>query len=76
MASNREAAASGNHRAALETLRDTLAMQLDTTESAIHAQLAAQYRATLAELAALPEAKEKSARERLADRIATADVVA
>lgn len=59
---NREAAASGNIRAALVALRDTLAEQLDMTEAQIHAQLAAQYRATLADIAALdaaqPEAKE------------------
>lgn len=73
---NREAAASGSHRQALEVLRDTLAAQLDTTEASIHAQLAAQYRATLAEIAALPAQEEKSARERLAERIAAANVVA
>ena len=53
MASNREAAASGDTRAALEALRDTLASLLDTTEAQVHAQLAAQYRATLADIAAL-----------------------
>lgn len=51
---NREAARS-SHRAALEALRDTLAEKLDTTEAQIHAQLAAQYRATLSELAAMAE---------------------
>ena len=50
---NRDAAASGDRRQALEVLRDTLAAQLDTTEAQIHAQLAAQYRATLAELDSL-----------------------
>lgn len=73
---NRDAAASGDHRKALEVLRDTLAEQLDTTEAAIHAQLAAQYRATLAELAALPPAEGKSASERLKERIAAANAVA
>ena len=73
---NREAAASGDHRKALETLRDTLATMLDTTEAQIHAQLAAQYRAVLAELAAMPKPEEKSARERLAERVAAANVVA
>lgn len=71
---NREAASSGSHRQALEVLRDTLAEQLDTTEAQIHAQLAAQYRAVLAELAALPAAEGKSARERLAERAAAADI--
>jgi hypothetical protein len=73
---NREAASSGDQRKALEVLRDTLAEQLDVTESAIHAQLAAQYRATLAELAALPPAEGKSASERLAERIAAANSAA
>jgi uncharacterized protein (DUF2267 family) len=71
---NQEAAASGDRRAALVTLRDTLAVQLDTTEAQIHAQLAAQYRATLAELDALPQPEAKTARERLAERVATANV--
>lgn len=47
---NTEAARTGDRRTALEQLRDTLAEKLDTTESQVHAQLAAQYRATLAEL--------------------------
>ena len=50
---NREAAASGDHRKQLETLRDTLAGQLDLTTAQVHAQLAAQYRTTCAELAVL-----------------------
>ena len=70
MASNLAAARSGDLRAALEALRDTLAAQLDTTEAQIHAQLAAQYRATLTELAALPEPERKSASARLQDRVA------
>jgi hypothetical protein len=66
------AARSGDRRQALEILRDTLAAQLDTTQASIHAQLAAQYRATLAELAELPAIEGKSASERLADRVAAA----
>lgn len=73
---NREAAATGDRRKALEVLRDTLAEMLDTTEAQIHAQLAAQYRATLAELDALPVAEGKSASERLAERIAAANSAA
>ena len=73
---NREAASSGDQRKALEVLRDTLAEQLDVTESAIHAQLAAQYRATLAELAALAPAEGKSSVVQLAERIAAANAVA
>lgn len=55
--SNLAAAKSGERRRALEELRDTLASLLDTTEAQVHAQLAAQYRATLADLAALDDAK-------------------
>jgi hypothetical protein len=73
---NQAAAASGDRRQALEVLRDTLALQLDTTQAQIHAQLAAQYRATLAELDALKRPEAKSARDRLADRVAAAHVVA
>jgi len=53
---NAEAAKSGDRKLALQVLRDTLAEQLDTTSASIHAQLAAQYRATLAELAELDAA--------------------
>ena len=70
--SNAAAAATGDLRAALETLRNTLAELLDSTEANVHAQLAAQYRATLADLAALPDTGRKSASERLQDRVAAA----
>ena len=50
---NLAAAQSGSTRVALETLRDTLAEQLDAATSNVHAQLAAQYRATIADIAAL-----------------------
>jgi hypothetical protein len=73
---NREAAASGDQRLALEVLRDTLAEQLDVTEASIHAQLAAQYRATIAEIAALAPAEGKSTVVQLAERIAAANAVA
>ena len=71
---NLDAATSGDHRRALETLRDTLAAQIDAsdTTSNAYAGLATQYRAVLNDLAALPERKEKSARERLNDRVAAA----
>ena len=55
---NNQQAARKSHRAALEALRDTLAAQLDTTNAQIHAQLAAQYRATLAELANMVDEEE------------------
>jgi hypothetical protein len=56
---NLTAAQSGDVRTALEVLRDTLAERIDTTDKDVHAQLAAQYRATLEAIAALevPEAK-------------------
>ena len=50
---NQVAAGSDDQRAALVALRDTLAHKLDTVEANVHAQLAAQYRATLADIAAL-----------------------
>ena len=53
MPSNLSAAQSGNQRQALVELRDTLASLLDTTESQVHAQLSAQYRGVLAEIAAM-----------------------
>ncbi len=45
---------SGDHRRALEALRDRLAADLDVAPPTVSAQLAAQLRATLAELAGLP----------------------
>ena len=53
MPSNLDAVQAGDHRAALVTLLETLAHQLDSTEAQIHAQLAAQYRAAWSELVAL-----------------------
>lgn len=67
---NRQAAQTGDRRKALEVLRDTLAEMLDTTEAQIHAQLAAQYRATLAELAELSVGEEGNATDDAARRIA------
>lgn len=57
MASNLQAAQTGDRRQALVSLRDTLAVMLDQTEAQIHAQLAAQYRATLAEIDEIDAAK-------------------
>ena len=61
-ATNLAAAQSGDRRAALVTLRDTLARSMDECDANMHAQLAGQYRATLAELAALPAAEESGLR--------------
>ena len=70
MQSNLDAAKTGDRRRALEVLRDTLAEQLDTTESQVHAQLAAQYRATLTDLAELSIGGEESSADDAARRVA------
>jgi hypothetical protein len=71
--SNLAAARSGDRRAALEALRDTLASLLDTSEAQVHAQLAAQYRATLADLAALTPSASKGGVDELKSRRASKD---
>lgn len=55
-----EAAQSGDTRRALETLRDELASAFDLAPPTVCAQIAAQYRATLADLAALAPVKMTS----------------
>lgn len=65
--SNLQAARSNDRRQALERLRDTLAADLDVAEPNVRAQLAAQYRATLAELAAIAPV-EVSKRDELAKK--------
>jgi hypothetical protein len=57
MTANRKAASSGDHLAALEALRDTLAMALDGDNPNVYAQTAAQYRATLNEIAEIIKAQ-------------------
>lgn len=69
-ADNLTAARSNDRRRALEVLRDTLAEKLDTTESQVHAQLAAQYRATLAEIAEL-DAAEPAQKVTVLDELAS-----
>jgi hypothetical protein len=82
MAKNLTAAQTGDRKQALEVLRDTLAAQIDTTEANVHAQLSAQYRATLAELAeiAAPLSKPKGGvdelKQRRKDRGTTSDASA
>lgn len=66
--SNLEAARTNDRRRALEQLRDTLAAALDSAEPNVQAQLAAQYRAALAELAGLPDTGRVSKRDELAAR--------
>lgn len=62
------AAASGDQRVALEALRDRLARDLDVAPPQVSAQLAAQLRATLADLAALPAPETKSVVDDIAAR--------
>jgi len=65
---NLDAARTESRREALVALRDTLASLLDSTEAQVHAQLAAQYRGTLAEIAEIDAAtngKPKGVRDEL-----------
>jgi hypothetical protein len=64
------------HRERLLALRDKFEAALEDCSPNMLPQLGSQYRATLAEIEALPPVEEKSARERLADRVAAANVVA
>lgn len=76
---NLEAAQSGDRRVALEKARDTAAAAIDAAVArgdGTVAQLIAQYRATLADIAQLGEAQEESASVRLAKRIAAANSAA
>lgn len=66
--SNLDAARSNDRRRALEQLRDTLAAALDVAEPNVQAQIAAQYRAALAELAGLPDTGRVNKRDELAAR--------
>lgn len=59
---------SADRRVALEALRDELADALGECTVGVKAQLAAQYRATLKELAELPSAKKVSKADELAAR--------
>lgn len=76
---NLEAAQTGDRRVALEKARDTAAAAIDAAVArgdGTVAQLIAQYRATLADIAQLGEAQEESASVRLAKRIAAANSAA
>ena len=59
-----------DHRKRLEALRDKLALALESCSENMLPQLAGQYRATLADLAALPAevAKVLSVRDQLKER--------
>jgi hypothetical protein len=63
----KDALKSDDHRAALEELRDLLADSLRSADDNVRAQIAAQYRNTIAELAALPN-REKSEADELVER--------
>ena len=67
-ATNLAAARSGDRRAALVVARDTIARAMDECDPNMLPQLAGQYRATLAELAALPTAEVVSKRDELRAR--------
>ena len=68
MNTNLEAARSGDRRRALEALRDVLAGLLDDGPPGIAPQVAAQYRATLADLADIEPPRSKSAVDELKER--------
>lgn len=68
MASNLAAARSGDHRKALEQLRDSLAVALDDADAAVAAQIAGQYRNVLADLAALDKGKTTGVQDELKEK--------
>lgn len=70
MGLNLEAAQSGDRLEALMVLRDTLAEMLDTSEAQVHAQLAAQYRAVLSEIAEITPEGVVSGAESIANAVA------
>lgn len=65
---NLGAAQSGDRRKALEVLRDTLARTMDECDPNMHAQVAGQYRAALADLAALADPAVKPKKDELAEK--------
>ena len=66
-----------DRRDRLEVIRDQLTEAMAVADVAVKAQIAGQLRQTLKEIDELPADTEgKSARERLADRVAAAHVVA
>ncbi len=68
--SNLSAAQSGDRRRALEQIRDSLAQAMDEVTGPALAQIAAQYRATLADLDELAaDAGEESAADGAAARV-------
>lgn len=68
MSDNLDAARTGDHRQALEQLRDTLATRLDEADAAVAAQIAGQYRSVLADLAALDRSAPASVQDELKEK--------
>ena len=66
--SNLEAAQSGDVVEALRELRDTLAFDMDEAPVTVRAQIASQYRATLAELAAQTPPEKRGTVDELKER--------
>jgi len=62
------AAANGSRRQALEALRDRLARDIDAASPNVVAQISAQFRATLKEIAELPDDKKVTTADELRDR--------
>jgi len=62
-----------DHRERLEIMRDLLTVAMESADDSVLAQVAGQLRQVLRELAELPNAEGKSARERFAERVAKAD---
>lgn len=63
-----ETVKSGTYRESLEALRDKLAVDMEGVDSKVVAQVAAQLRAVLKEIAGLPDAKVVSKADELARR--------
>ena len=62
-----------DRRERLERMRDQLTAAMEVVDPPVMAQIAGQLRQVLKEIDELPEPKGKSARERLAERVAAAN---
>lgn len=65
-----DACASGDHRAALEALRDQLAVAMEMADPNVVPQIAGRLQAVLSELAGLPASKGSELDDLLARRAA------
>lgn len=68
-----EACASGDHRRALEALRDSLARSIEDADANVVPQVAAQLRATLTQLAELGRAGRESTVDDIIDEPAVGE---